>query len=171
VLYGVGARLDEKPEQLFLLRKVDHEELITAELDMQAATARAGKRRRLAGQDLSNMFGIDIEDTAPPVTGREAPPQKATRRSSNGTPAKKSLVAERGKPRVGDATATPAESAFTPTGAAVARLRKQLAMTRSQFAELVGVSPQTVINWESKRGRLNLQERTLTALTRAWLRK
>jgi uncharacterized Zn finger protein len=30
VLYGVGARLDKKPELLFMLRKVDHEALISA---------------------------------------------------------------------------------------------------------------------------------------------
>jgi len=44
-------------------------------------------------------------------------------------------------------------------------------MTRSQFADLLGVSPQTIANWETKRGRLKLQQRTLAALTRAWLRK
>ena len=67
VLYGVGTRLDKKPELLFVLRKVDHEALIPAELDMRTATTGQGKRRRLANQDLSNMFGIDIEDTAPPA--------------------------------------------------------------------------------------------------------
>ena len=52
VLYGVGARLDERPELLFLLRKVDHEELISAKLEIQTATRGAGKRRRLVDQDL-----------------------------------------------------------------------------------------------------------------------
>jgi len=62
VLYGVGARLDHQPELLFLLRNVDHEELITAELDIQSATSREGKRRRLAGADLSDVFGVDMEE-------------------------------------------------------------------------------------------------------------
>ena len=52
VLYGVGARLDQQPELLFLLRNVDHEELITTELDIQSATVGTGKRRRLAGRIL-----------------------------------------------------------------------------------------------------------------------
>ncbi len=168
VLYGIGARLDERPELLFLLRKVDHEELITTELDMASATARAGKRRRLAGQDLSNMFGIDIEETAPPAKKGNAPPRKATRRSTNAISASKSRAAERAKPTLGATPAAPAQETFTPTGTAVARLRKQLGMTRPQFAQWLGVSAQTVTNWESKRGRLNLQERTLAALTRAW---
>jgi len=152
VLYGVGARLDKKPELLFVLRKVDHQALIPADLDMQAATTGRGKRRRLANQDLSSMFGVDIEDT---------PPQETS----------KNTAAGRVKSRAGNTQATQGERTFTPTGAAVARLRKQFTMTRSQFADLLGVSPQTVAHWESKRGRLKLQERTLTALTRVWLRK
>ena len=132
VLYGVGARLDNKPDLLFVLRKVDHEELISAQLDMQAATTGKGKRRRLANQDLANVFGIDIDD---------AP-----------RPAKK----------------TPRKKIFTPTGAAIVRLRKQRAMTRAEFANLLGVSPQTIAKWETTRGRLKLQARSLAALTRAW---
>ena len=136
VLYGVGARLDEKPELLFKLREVDHEELISAELDLQAATTGQGKRRRLVKGDLSNIFGIDIAEATTPDT----------------------------------TTATSQEREFRPTGAAVARLRMQLGMTRSQFAGLIRVSPGTVANWERKGGRLKLQKRTLEALTRAWLR-
>ena len=61
VLYGIGARLDEKPELLFKLRGVDHEELIDA--DAQAVVAAAttkGKSKRLNASDLSDVFGIDI---------------------------------------------------------------------------------------------------------------
>lgn len=65
------------------------------------------------------------------------------------------------------AKATPANRAFAPTGAAVARMRKQLGMTRARFADLIGVSPQTIANWEGTRGKLKLQKRTLAALTRA----
>jgi len=130
VLYGVGARLDERPELLFVLRNVDHGELISAELDMQAATTGGGKRRRLANRDLSNVFGIDIEDAPRPVT--------TTRRKRT----------------------------FTPTGAAVGRLRKQRAMTRAEFANLLGVSPQTITRWEATRGGLKLQARSLAALIR-----
>ena len=64
-----------------------------------------------------------------------------------------------------------ANKPFSPTGAAVARLRKQLGMTRSRFAELIGVSPQTIAHWESTRGKLKLQQRTLAALTQAALQK
>ncbi len=67
VLYGVGARLDHQPELLFLLRNVDHEELITAELDLQTATSKNGKRRRLAEADLSDVFGVDMVEPVKPA--------------------------------------------------------------------------------------------------------
>jgi uncharacterized Zn finger protein len=170
VLYGVGARLDKKPELLFVLRKVDHEELISAELDMQTATAGRGKRRRLANQDLSNIFSIDIEDTTPPVKKKKSPPRKTARRADNGKSASKNTTSGRGKSGAGNAAkATSKKRTFTPTRTAVSKLRKQFGMTRSQFADLLGVSPQTVANWESKRGKLKLQARTLEALTQAWL--
>ncbi len=169
VLYGVGARLDKNPEQLFVLRKVDHQALISADLDIGTATAGQGKRRRLANQDLSTLFGVDIEDTAPAVKKRKTPPRKTALRSNNSTSIDANTAAKRGKLRAGNATAAQGRKAFSPTSTAVTRLRRQLGMTRTQFAGLLGVSPQTVANWETKRGRLKLQERTLTAITRAWL--
>ena len=117
------------------------------------------------------MFGIDIEDSTPPAKKRKTPPRKTARRANNGKSARKNTTSGREKPRAGNAKATSRKQTFTPTGAAVARLRKQFGMTRSQFADLLGVSPQTVANWESKRGKLKLQDRTLETLTRALLQR
>ncbi len=142
VLYGVGARLDQQPELLFLLRNVDHEELITTELDIQSATVGTGKRRRLAGADLADVFGVDM---AEPVISRR----------------QKKVVSK--KAAVGKKTPRKKKS-FTPTAAAVTRLRKRFRMNTSQFARLVGVSPPTVSNWENSSGELNLRQRTLDAL-------
>ncbi len=61
VMYGIGARLDQKPELLFLLRKVDHLELIEGAVDA-GPVSEAGKpkgkktiatraRRRLRHRD------------------------------------------------------------------------------------------------------------------------
>ncbi len=63
VLYGVGARLDDKPELLFLLRKVDAKELLAgavAGLPVTRKKPRAGKV--LEAADISGIFGIDLED-------------------------------------------------------------------------------------------------------------
>ncbi len=169
VLYGVGARLDSQPELLFVLRKVDHQELISADLDMQAATSGQGKRRRLTNQDLTTVFGIDIDEPSPPA--REAPPKKTARCASKDKAAQEKTASARGKTRAGKAKVAAKKRAFTPAGAAIARLRKQYRMTPSEFADLIGVSVQTVANWETRGDKLKLQQRTLAALTRAWLRK
>jgi len=62
VLYGIGARLDARPELLFTLRGVDHEELIEADAEkaVAAATSR-GKSKRLAADEIGAVFGIEID--------------------------------------------------------------------------------------------------------------
>jgi hypothetical protein len=61
VLYGIGARLDRQPDLLFLLRKVDHQELIAqAGLGTPRTRGTGLKGKRLEEGDLSAMFGIDI---------------------------------------------------------------------------------------------------------------
>jgi uncharacterized Zn finger protein len=72
VLYGVGARLDEKPELLFRLRGVDHEEPIGEEVGLVAVT-RASERNgapRIAEGDLSHLFGIEMAEPAAPASAK-----------------------------------------------------------------------------------------------------
>ena len=90
-LYGVGARLDGKPELFFTLRGADMQELITA-ATAEAATADAGAAGSdLAADDLSAIFGVEIESVVPeklvkkPVTKLKAPAKKAAKK----LPAKK----------------------------------------------------------------------------------
>jgi uncharacterized Zn finger protein len=62
VLYGVGARLDQSPQLLFLLRSVNHEELIqqaSAATDLAAKATASGPE--LAESDLSAVFGIELD--------------------------------------------------------------------------------------------------------------
>lgn len=61
VLYGVGSRLDRKPEHLFLLRQVNHLDLINT-ADVQALKGKATKRPAMAEAELEDIFGIDIAD-------------------------------------------------------------------------------------------------------------
>ena len=284
VLYGVGSRLDRHPEALFLLRGVDAEELIAAELALPASAAGDDA---LADDALAGIFGIDIDTEAAPDTettppsaktpagAREGAPRrtkapartrKGTRRqaaSAKGqrteaatgrrvsrtgkaedasasrasavrrarkagtsatrrgkTPAKKEGAsgtppsatrggksspaaapgaASRSAKRASDSgtsagrtreaasnaargrriapAAAPrkrgaARSAATsttrlrPTGKSVARLRRRCGLSVAEFASRLGVSPVTVYRWEATLGRLNLQARTLDALTR-----
>ena len=89
VLYGIGARLDQQPELLFKLHKVDEKELI----------AKAGKGLPLGGkavrpektlgtEDLSAIFGLEIAQTtdAPsPLPVPEAKPQRVKKQITKKT--------------------------------------------------------------------------------------
>jgi uncharacterized Zn finger protein len=93
VLYGVGARLDTKPELLFLLRGVNHEELIEADAEAAVAGATArGKSKRLAAAELSDVFGIELEagDTNATTGPKDSGPQEK---------AKKGRVSPKAAPR------------------------------------------------------------------------
>jgi uncharacterized Zn finger protein len=75
VLYGVGAMLDQRPELLFALRKVDHLELI-AEATVPTIAESDATRQTIAAGDLADVFGIEMESTAvvpAPVAPAAAP--------------------------------------------------------------------------------------------------
>lgn len=66
VLYGVGARLDEQPELIFTLRRVDAKDLVTqagAGLPKSKPGPAAGKV--LDDALLADVFGIEMADVAP----------------------------------------------------------------------------------------------------------
>jgi uncharacterized Zn finger protein/DNA-binding XRE family transcriptional regulator len=179
-LYGVGARLDEAPELLFLLRGVDHEELISAEAGVAAVAAGAKSgRRRIADAALADVFGIEMSDdaapikkTAPSQRKKAAPKRKGTaevaaketkkRQAKSGK--RKAQVNKPFEPRKTAAQARPGTArSIGPTGKAVARLRARFGMSQSEFARLLGVSTPTIGNWEKKTRRLSLQARSLDA--------
>ena len=99
VLYGVGARLDEKPELLFLLRGVDHDELIGAETEAAAGRVvqRGGKRKRIADRDLSDVFGIDVApDEPPPKPAGKKTAKKAVKKKAAKKPSQKGAKKAKG---------------------------------------------------------------------------
>jgi uncharacterized Zn finger protein len=79
-LYGVGARLDEKPELFFTLRGVDMQELITAASVTATAPVDGAPSAdtTLAGADLTEIFGVEIE-SAPAPKPAKAPAAKPKR--------------------------------------------------------------------------------------------
>ncbi|MEX2119871.1 MAG: hypothetical protein WD847_09780 [Pirellulales bacterium] len=93
-LYGVGARLDAAPELLFTLRAVDHLELVS-----QAVAAEnldrmlgAGEDSALAGSDLGELFGIEMDAGEPAAKSAGAPDRRR-----RGRPAAKSRSKPGGK--------------------------------------------------------------------------
>jgi uncharacterized Zn finger protein len=68
VLYGIGARLDRCPELLFVLRGVDHAELICrAGKDLPFSRKAPASGRVLASPGLSELFGIELAEYEPPA--------------------------------------------------------------------------------------------------------
>ena len=185
VLYGVGARLDDNPEMLFLLRGVDHEELITAEVGVATAAAGTkGGRRRIADDALADVFGIEMSEDVTsakakrsqrrkqsPPNSRKSSDVAEKRTAKHKTKSGMSTTQARKKPasrKVGaKEVSQTALSARPVTGKAVAALRAKFGMSQNQFASLLGVSTPSISNWEKKLGRIRLQTRTLDAWTAA----
>lgn len=74
VLYGVGARLDSEPELFFVLRGVDKLDLVGA----AAGDALAGKAAPgdLPADELSDLFGIELDAGSRPAPARVAQPKR-----------------------------------------------------------------------------------------------
>ncbi len=102
VLYGVGARLDQSPELLFLLRSVNHEDLITqaaTATDLAGKTATAGPE--LAESEIGAVFGIELDTqtaTAKSASASRAP-AKARRKVKKPAARKRPTKAKRQKRR------------------------------------------------------------------------
>src|ERR1700720_333456 len=102
-LYGVGARLDDKPQLLFVLRGVDENELIAGagqDLSLTKAMPRAGKG--LVDGDVAALFGLEMAHPAnsdPPVpVASKKPRQSATPKAiTTAAGKKKTLAAKKDK--------------------------------------------------------------------------
>lgn len=75
-LYGVGARLDSRPELLFMLRGVDAKELVSEDVGKAvtglAKKAAAAKAPRIKHDDLGALFGIDLKSGEKRVVVKKA---------------------------------------------------------------------------------------------------
>ena len=117
--FMASARLDHKPELLFKLRGVDHEELIAADAEAAVAAATtSGKSKHLATETLSDVFGIELaeapEQEAVPAKVKKltaSRPSLAQEGSQNGQegPKKPVVIAEPEAQTGGEADAEKAE--------------------------------------------------------------
>src|SRR5258705_4259546 len=72
-LYGVGARLDEKPQLLFVLRGVDENELIAgAGGDLTLAKSAPDTAKVLDDGDVAALFGLEMAETPALATAKPA---------------------------------------------------------------------------------------------------
>jgi len=78
VLYGVGVRLDEKPELLFVLRQVDANDLLTVQAaELPTRAKKPARAKVLDDAALADVFGIEL---ATAEHAGEATPASASRK-------------------------------------------------------------------------------------------
>ena len=123
VLYGIGARLDERPELLFLLRRVDQQDLVAhAGKGVPLSKRGPGREKVLAGADLSELFGLELGGDAPDApVARPVPVAKPARVAQ----AKKRAAARTSasKSRAGSASRKPAPASRRPPARAGTRTK------------------------------------------------
>ena len=108
VLYGIGARLDEKPGLLFALRKVDEKDLIAeAGKDLPLAGKGPKTGKVLESTELASIFGIEMADATDPPVKKTI---RKTKRKLPTAPAAKKTTKKR-------------QGATTPTGKKGAKAR------------------------------------------------
>ncbi|MBI5526825.1 MAG: SWIM zinc finger family protein [Deltaproteobacteria bacterium] len=80
VLYGIGARLDDKPELLFKLRQVDEKDLIArAGAGVPLSKTGPAAEKVLGAEGLPEMFGIEMAESAAPPPARTRKKARAPR--------------------------------------------------------------------------------------------
>jgi uncharacterized Zn finger protein len=103
VLYGIGARLDERPELLFKLRKVDEKDLIAkAARGLPVSKNRPSAEKVLATDGLSELFGLEMGAGEAARGGAKGQARTKPARGGRGTkvePPTDDAATLRGKPR------------------------------------------------------------------------
>jgi uncharacterized Zn finger protein len=125
-LYGVGARLDHEPEMLFSLRGVDPAAMIEEAIDRGVTGRKKARGRLLKRDDLSSVFGVDI-DFGDETLSEEAP--KKQRKTRPSTKPKTSGLTDRAERVL--ATITDEPDLRTP------QLAERLGMPRSTVASCI----------------------------------
>ena len=78
VLYGIGARLDERPELLFGLRQVDEKELVSGAGRALPLGPQSVAPHRLLHANLAELFGVELAEPLRP--NPQPKPKAAVRR-------------------------------------------------------------------------------------------
>jgi len=110
-LYAVGARLDQDPELLFVLRGADHLELVTEATESVTigVSSSLDGSATLTGENLAEIFGIEIEPEVP-----QAASSAVSNLPKASTPKKAAVAAE----SKGSKTASSRKAKVRPTGEA-----------------------------------------------------
>ena len=152
VLYGVGSRLDDRPESLFLLRGVDTAELIATEMTLPGDAATDDI---LADDALAGIFGIDLDtgsdtgsdagDAPPPAPKAPANERKQTRRRAAPAPERQTPPAARTR-ETPVSTVSARRPRKAASGAARGKKVSPAATPRKQAAARAGALPPSTVS-------------------------
>jgi len=128
-LYGVGARLDERPQLLFVLRGVDENELLArAGQDLPLTRATPGEAKVLDHGDVAALFGLEMAETAnsdfSTLTASKRHQHSKTSRESKTPAVKKTVAAKK------SITSRATQPKSDPKWATLVRARKRRAQRR-----------------------------------------
>jgi len=97
-LYGVGARLDHKPELLFVLRGVDQNDLL-ADAGQEIPLAKSAPAKVLDDGDVAALFGLEMSDgtdaETPAVVAPKPPRRPKTIKADKAPAAKKARAGKK----------------------------------------------------------------------------
>jgi uncharacterized Zn finger protein len=147
-LYGVGARLDQKPQLLFVLRGVDENELIAGAGQDLTLTKAVPGAKMLDDGDVAALFGLEMAEPVhsdpPAPTASKPARQPKTGRAMTMAAGKKALASPKNKSR-----ATRTKSRQKPITALGAKKRAAAARAFG-IRSRVGLRARS---WESGAGR------------------
>jgi uncharacterized Zn finger protein len=162
VLYGVGARLDDSPELLFLLRDVDHMDLLDSDISIPQ---RSPIKPQVSG-DLSDIFGIELEGSSP-VALKQSKASEKNITPKKGVENKKLNLKKKSK-----AEQKPSDETINISrgirASHIKKLRQNLNITTAELAQLTEKTVTTVKKWELTKGALTLRSASQTALEKVF---
>ena len=172
VMYGVGVRLDESPELLFLLRGVDYEELIATELAIDTTSSTDNE----LGGSLSDIFGIEIDNNsvnlATPNPAVAVKKNSKSKRKKVSTKTAAAKAASKVKTKAKNVSATSAPGSINISrgirASHIKRLRKEFHLNEKDFATLTNKSVASIRKWENSDGVLVLQKSSRESLEKVF---
>jgi uncharacterized Zn finger protein len=172
VLYGIGSRLDSRPELLFTLRNVDARKLISDKIALPDMGKSPASGKIIANERLADVFGIEFDQT-PQVTAQAKPKKIIVKKSvvANANLAPETSGAKARRPKKSSMAVSkrkikdiPASLPTPLTASYLIHLHVGLGLSTAQFAEKLKITPATVYQWYKKRGPIRLKDSTMDAL-------
>ncbi|TNE49624.1 MAG: helix-turn-helix domain-containing protein [Deltaproteobacteria bacterium] len=158
VLYGVGRRLDTEPELLFTLRNVDPQELIEGGVALPDFETQS----ELDGEDLGDLFGIDIDLDDEPQEVPASTTKKASKKKTKAKTSKKKAVAKKKASTKKKAVAKKKASAKKIAGKKTSSKKKVASSKKRVIAKkkVVGQKKATVTSVDSQEPILEVKPTT-----------